>query len=182
MHCELKCASRSRALSDALSLWQTVQGTDTTCARWKVWRVWKAGSSGCGAGRGGVQVPNALNGKFSWYSSGYSYGVWNGIVAAYAMPVQVILSVSCSPQVPYQLTPACHLLNSLKCAYTRRNRVHGGDVWPAGGGRALPWPSCRQGYALEARVRTRNRRRQSNIENWEGNTAITRQPLRAGQA
>lgn len=33
-------------------------------------------------------VPNALNGKFSWYNSGLSYGVWLGILAAYAMPFQ----------------------------------------------------------------------------------------------
>lgn len=39
--------------------------------------------------RFGAQVPNALNGKFSWYNSGLAYGVWLGILAAYAMPFQV---------------------------------------------------------------------------------------------
>jgi len=33
-------------------------------------------------------VPNPLNGKFAWYGSGLAYGIWSGMLAAYAIPAQ----------------------------------------------------------------------------------------------
>jgi hypothetical protein len=41
-------------------------------------------------------------GKFSWFQSGYAYGVWNGLLATYTMrkqvrcPAMLFLVVSCA--------------------------------------------------------------------------------------
>lgn len=32
-----------------------------------------------------MPVLNPLNGKFSWYSSGYAYGVWRGVMASHGL-------------------------------------------------------------------------------------------------
>jgi hypothetical protein len=34
-------------------------------------------------------------GKFSWFQSGYAYGVWNGVLANFSMRKQVICRVQC---------------------------------------------------------------------------------------
>ena len=47
-----------------------------------------------------VPQPNSLNGKHSWYQTGFSYGVWQGALAAYGFEVGApcILSGSCAPR------------------------------------------------------------------------------------
>ena len=34
-----------------------------------------------------VPQPNSLNGKHSWYQTGFSYGVWQGALAAHGFEV-----------------------------------------------------------------------------------------------
>lgn len=35
-------------------------------------------------------VPNSLNGKHSWWSTGFSYGVWNGVLQSLGLPVETV--------------------------------------------------------------------------------------------
>lgn len=37
-------------------------------------------------------VPNSLNGKQSWWSSGFAYGVWQGVLCSFGIEIQVQIS------------------------------------------------------------------------------------------
>ena len=35
-------------------------------------------------------VPNALNGKWSWFSAGYNSGIWKGILMSHGIPFETV--------------------------------------------------------------------------------------------
>lgn len=35
-------------------------------------------------------IPNALNGKWSWFSSGYNSGIWKGVLLSHGIPFETV--------------------------------------------------------------------------------------------
>jgi hypothetical protein len=49
-----------------------------------------------------IPQPNALNGKQSWYQTGFSYGVWHGALASHGFEVSISLDTPPAPiKVPH---------------------------------------------------------------------------------
>ncbi len=35
-------------------------------------------------------MPNALNGKWSWFSAGYNWGIWKGVLLSHGIPFETV--------------------------------------------------------------------------------------------